>query len=265
MRTAFLRGREHLLTGAVAAVSEGTAAVSLSRGGASKRYAHVDPNEDAAAFARGPLGVLLAVADGHGGCEAAEAAIEDLLARRAPRWTGSAEALAAGWEVEALSALFDAHQAILGRTTRAGGETSRTTVCLALARFPEDFLGFAAIGDSHLFHVSTEVVDLNPARGRAVYLGWAPETPETLAQKCVVGSEGLSGTRALVLATDGLSEPGIGVDDPEGAVADAVARAGEAARDLRPLALARGLVEEALAAQRRRGSGDNVGCAVLWL
>src|SRR5262249_52635469 len=51
MRTGLLRGREHLLLGAVAALAERRVAIALSRGGASKNYSHRDPNEDACAFA----------------------------------------------------------------------------------------------------------------------------------------------------------------------------------------------------------------------
>ena len=49
MRSALLRGREHGLLGAVDAIAEGNAAIALSRGGAAKRYAYREPNEDAAA------------------------------------------------------------------------------------------------------------------------------------------------------------------------------------------------------------------------
>ena len=68
MRTALLRGREHVELGAVAAVAEAGVAIALSRGGAAKRYPHSDPNEDAAGFATADAGVCAAVADGP--CEA---------------------------------------------------------------------------------------------------------------------------------------------------------------------------------------------------
>ena len=68
-----------------------------------------------------------------------------------------------------------------------------------------------------------------------------------------------------VLATDGLSERGIGVEAPAAAVADAVDRAGRTDEPVRPLEAARGTVETALAAQRAQGAGDNVASAVAWL
>ena len=98
MRSALLRGRDHTRLGITAAVAEGRAAIALSRGGAPKSYRHRDPNEDAALFAEGEGGILLAVADGHGGCDAAETAVERLLARFAPAWTdAAAPGLREGW------------------------------------------------------------------------------------------------------------------------------------------------------------------------
>ena len=52
---AALYGRDCQTLGAIDAVSEGHAAIALSRGGARKPYAHVDPNEDSALFAYGAL------------------------------------------------------------------------------------------------------------------------------------------------------------------------------------------------------------------
>ena len=87
MRSALLRGRDHIQLGVTAAVAEGRAAIAISRGGAAKVYRYRDPNEDTALFARGEGGILLAVADGHGGCDAAEMALGKLLASFAPGWT----------------------------------------------------------------------------------------------------------------------------------------------------------------------------------
>ena len=102
MRSALLRGRDHTRLGITAAVAEGRAAIALSRGGAPKSYRYRDPNEDAALFVEGEGGILLAVADGHGGCDAAETAVEKLLARFAPAWTaprrtGAARGLERVW------------------------------------------------------------------------------------------------------------------------------------------------------------------------
>ena len=87
MRSALLRGRDHTRIGITAAVAEGRAAIAISRGGAAKAYRYRDPNEDTALFAQGEGGVLLAVADGHGGCQAAEVVTDKLLASFASEWT----------------------------------------------------------------------------------------------------------------------------------------------------------------------------------
>lgn len=58
-------------------------AVALSRGRHPKPYAHVDPNEDAVLAATGPHAVLLAVADGHLGFDAARAALQAVAERAA--------------------------------------------------------------------------------------------------------------------------------------------------------------------------------------
>jgi hypothetical protein len=97
------------------------------------------------------------------------------------------------------------------------------------------------------------------------FLGWGEETETSLRDKCVIGVEPLAGCHAVLLATDGLSERHVGVADAAGTVAACVASAARADPALRALEAARGLVEAALAAHVRRGSGDNVASAVAWL
>ncbi len=267
MRTAYLRGREHTKLGAVAAIAEGSAAIALSRGGAAKRYAHRDPNEDVAAFAVGEAGVLLAVADGHGGCDAAEIAVERLLERHAKAWTQrEAPALRSAWESTAREAILGANTAILERLAGTGVESARTTLAFALARPDQGWLAFASLGDSHVFRAGGgPVVDLAARDGRLCFLGHAPETEKSLREKCVVGSEALGSARALVLVTDGISERGIGVEVPEDAVADALHAVERRPAELRSLEAARGVVERALDAHRRHDAGDNVSSSVVWL
>ena len=81
-----------------------------------------------------------------------------------------------------------------------------------------------------------------------------------------LGTESLTGVRALVLATDGISEAGIGVDDPAASAAAAV-RAGAGAEDpeLRALETVRALLETGLDAHRQQKAGDNLAIAVGWL
>jgi serine/threonine protein phosphatase PrpC len=264
VRSAVLRGREHALLEAVDAVAEANLAIALSRGGAEKRYPHSEPNEDAAGFALGAEGAFLAVADGHGGFEASEVALEQLLAGAAAQWTEAPAGLdAEGFHRQALAALFDANRAV---RRESGGRRSRTTLSFGvLLRDPPRLL-HAAIGDSHLFLAGAAGVrELAPAGERVGFLGAKLETPEALAPLARIGEAPLAGLRAVVLVTDGLSEEGVGVSDPAAAVADAVRRALRARGGSKALELARGLVESALAEHRRRRSGDNVAVAAAWL
>jgi serine/threonine protein phosphatase PrpC len=267
MRSALLRGRDHTRIGMTAVIAEGRAAIALSRGGAPKAYHHRDPNEDAALFAQGAGGILLAVADGHGGCDASEIVIERLLAEFAPAWTAaSAAGLREAWAEASAQALARLNAAILERVARGAADTARTTLAFALLRPGDDLLAFASLGDSHVFQlVADEVLELGhePER-RACYLGLASETEATLAEKHFSGATALGDTRALVLVTDGLSEQGIGVAVPEDAVAECVAAAARGKPGLAALEAARGLVERALAEHRRHGAGDNVAAAVAW-
>jgi serine/threonine protein phosphatase PrpC len=267
LRVAVLRGREHPELGAVHAVAERNVAVALSRGGAPKRYPHSDPNEDAAGFAFGREGYALAVADGHGGAEAAEIALLHLLGEPAEQWTEEPAPLDARlWRRQALAALTDTNRQIRrdrgGRAARA----ARTTLTLAVALPELGFLFSVAIGDSHLFFVEAAGVrEISPAGDKVGFLGDAYEGPDDLAGIARVDVEPLAGVRAVVLATDGLSERGIGVASPAGAVAEAVRLAEQDRGTARGLVVARALTETALEAHRRNRSGDNVAVSALWL
>ncbi len=264
MRSALLRGREHVLLDAVDAVAEGNVAIALSRGGAAKRYAYREPNEDAAAFAQGEAGVFAAVADGHGGFEASEIALTHLLGEPATQWTEAPGALdAERFRRQALAAIHDASRAI----AREGGrQEARTTLSFAVLVPAAGCLLHAAIGDSHLFLAGESGVrELAPAGEHMGFLGAPDPRLETLARLARVGVTSLAGVRAVVLATDGLSEVGVGVEKPVNAVADALRHAQNTPSGAPALELARRLVETALAAQRRQRSGDNVAVAAVWL
>jgi hypothetical protein len=265
MRTGFLRGREHLVLGAVATLAERRVAIALSRGGAAKTYGHRDPNEDACAFAWSEHAWLVAVADGHWGSGGAELALDRLFERHAARWTSpSAIALADRWFLEVPDVVHDLNHALL-----AAGEAQpigRTTLAVGLARPRDGWWAALLIGDSHLFAVDG-----------ATAQEWSPAAPDDVAfvgdarldraaiERSVRCTVQQGAPRAIVLATDGLSEAGIGVGDPGRAVADSVRAAGEQSPDVRPLATARGVVERALEAQRRNLAGDNVASACIWL
>jgi serine/threonine protein phosphatase PrpC len=268
VRSALLRGREHLELRAVDTISEGPAAIAISAGGARKVYPHTDPNEDAVAFALGSAGVLLAVADGHRGFEASEVLLEHLLAHPAPQWIEAGGASPGSWTRHSLAVLCDANAEILHERLDSEHGRSRTTLALALVLPKEGWLLSASIGDSHLFVVDAEggVRDLAaPREGALYFLGDGEETPESLAAKCRVEALPLAGARAVVLASDGLSEAHVGVADPAAAVADALARARATAPALRAREAVRALLETALEAHRRNASGDNASAAVLWL
>lgn len=267
MRLALLRGRDHLELGAVDAVGEGCAALAITLGGAPKRYAHVDPNEDAALLALGPAGVLAAVADGHHGFEAAEVALEYLASHPAPHWVEPGSVREATWRRQAAAVLEDANRAI--RAERAELEAgARTTLTFALVLPEQGAILHASVGDSHLYRVGVDgsVVDLAaPGDRKPCFLGQGEATAEGLAAQSAIGAAPLAGARAVVLATDGLTQRGIGVEDPAQAVREAIASAAAAPPPLRPLAAARALVERACAAHRAGRSGDNAACAVVWL
>jgi serine/threonine protein phosphatase PrpC len=272
VRSALLRGREHTEIGEVAVEAEERAAVALSRGGASKVYPHRDPNEDAAVFALGPGGVVLAVADAHDGFAASEVALDHLLHHPVGQWTAVEPLDPDAWARHALAALLDANRAILAELDGTEPPGSCTTLALAVVRPAEGRVLFASIGDSHLFLAGPgDAVDLGARATRSLrrelgsfFLGFGPESEESLSHKARIGVEPLSGTRAVLLATDGLSEGGIGVADPRAEVTSCVARATVAAPEVRALVAARGLVEAALDAHVRCGAGDNVAAAVAW-
>jgi hypothetical protein len=267
MNGVVLRGREQILFGGLSAVAEGDAAAVVSRGGAHKRYASVDPNEDVAAFAVGEGGVLLAVADGHFGCEAAEWAVERILERFGSAWTAhAATSVEDHWEEAVAAACLDANAAILDGVARGGRAASQTTLALALVRPRAELLAWASVADSLVFRVTeTAAHALWPGDAAGVFLGDPAASEASLRRHLAAGRERLTGTRAVVLTTDGFAEPGVGVETPEATLVAAAERALRAEPAARPLALARGLVEDALEAHRRHRAGDNVATACLWI
>jgi protein phosphatase 2C-like protein len=266
MRTGLLRGRDHTLIGAVATLSEHRIAIALSRGGAEKNYDYRDANEDACCFALTDHGWLAAVADGHWGCRGAELALERLLERHAPRWTSpSAIALADRWFLEAPDVLSDLNRMLLA-AGNDGDTAGRTTLSLALVRPREGWWAALLMGDSHLFTADGSTVrePYTPTVDGVKFVGDARLDRDSIERGMRCAFEP-NPPPAIVLATDGLSETGIGVAKPSRAVAESVAAARESSGDLRPLAAARGLAERALEAQRRNRAGDNVGTACIWI
>ncbi len=268
MRSALLRGRDHVEIGAIDVIGEGPAAIAISRGGARKTYPHTDPNEDVCAFALGSDGWMLAVADGHSGFEASEVVVEHLLANPAPHWTDGGSDLDGEWNRHAVAALYDANDEVLRERLRGVHFDSATTLCTALIRPTGGQLLVLGVGDSHVFTVDAEGTarELAPGGKRPTwFLGTADESSERLARRCRIESHRLDDTRAVVCVTDGLSEIGIGVDDPTAAVAEAARIAAEADPELRAMRLAREVCQLACDAQEQARSGDNVAVSVAWL
>lgn len=264
MRSALLRGPEHAVLGGIATVAEDALAIALSQGGAAKRYRHREPNEDVAGFAWSEWGAVLAVADGHQGSAAACLALERTIAH-APRWLEREPiALDARFGADAEALVRSIHQQIVSQLAKAG---SRTTLALALARPREGWLGLVSVGDSLLFtHGPAGTRWIRGAeRTNPSFLGTARLEADDLAKATFVDLRPLRGALAVVLATDGFSQPGIGVADPEKAIAQAAQEATRAGADRASLVFARGIVERALDSQKARRSGDNVATAVLWL
>lgn len=276
MRTALLLGHQHHTLEAVAAIAEGPAAITLCRGGAHKTYGHTDPNEDASCFAIGAGGTLVAVADGHHGARGAERALEWLLETVAGTWTSDDPPASSpeAWCEQMARALREIHRAVLVQGESLGVAPAPTTLSLAVVRPGEDLVVHASVGDSHLFLTSRDEGEGNEARDvgwastgkrRCYFLGDSYEGGLLEERQWVVGSESLAGLGAIVVATDGLSERQIGVDDPSAAAVEAVAHGSTAEPHLRPLETCRHLTEAALAAHRKNASGDNIGAAVVWL
>jgi serine/threonine protein phosphatase PrpC len=275
MHTAFLRGRDHQWVGGLELAGIGRAAVALSRGGARKTYSYTDPNEDCVALAVGDGGQLIIAADGHHGELGSEAAVQTILDEFAADWTAArapVEARAA-WRELGLDALLRANRAILEVAGRNQLPPAPTTFVLALLRPADDLLLSLSVGDSHIFAIdegqAIELGGRNPDWKFTPFLGYEEARRELMEEYSVIRLRSLNEVHAVVLATDGLSEPGIGVADPASAVYGIVARVEfeESGRsdDRCAVETCRGVVETALRAHRRQKSGDNVGCSVVWV
>lgn len=262
MTSILLRGRDSLEIGSVAESCAGGIAAALSRGGAPKRYPYVDPNEDAALAARGERGTLVAVADGHWGLRAAERALEVLLAE-VGGWLDGAARGPDAWYQATLAALVAINNDVIA--TRQGNERSRTTLSFALARPAENLLVHASLGDSHLFVVDRIVAAEIPCARKPTFLGARALRASEAEKVGRIGVQPLDAPLAIVAATDGLSEAGIGVADPAGAAYAAVAAANEEAPGGRALATVRALVQASLAAHRENDAGDNIAVSVAWV
>lgn len=267
MRSALLRGRDCDRLGTIETIAEGPAAIALSRGGAPKVYDYVDPNEDACLFAIGEGGVLVALADGHNGEYGARRLIEGIEAELAPAACAARPPSldAAGWCDFLYAGVRAAASGIEEYRAAHQLALAPTTLSLAVIRQREGCWAWCCVGDSHAFRVDAAAAhDLGlrtDESRRGYFLGKPPESWHRDATS--LGFEPLGDTRAVVLASDGLSENGIGLDDPAAAVFEAVTAAREIEPGRRNQWLARELAERANASHRKRRSGDNISTAVV--
>jgi serine/threonine protein phosphatase PrpC len=264
MSAAILLGRSQVEIGAVGEQSGDGYGAALSRGGATKPYAHTDPNEDAVLAARGARGAVVAVADGHWGTRASEVALEIVRAAHLADFLDGPERSADRWYQCVLHLVVAANDAILKAQTDE--QRSRTTFSLALARPADKLLVATSVGDSHLFVGSAAGVrEVLQKTRRVTVLGherWTPSQTERNARFDVCP---LDDADVLVAVTDGLSEQGIGVEDPLAAVTSAVAATRSAPPAARAAQTARAIVDAALAAHVAHRAGDNVSAGVVWL
>lgn len=272
VRSARLDGPAHERIGSIAAIAEERAAITLSRGGASKTYGYIDPNEDSVGFAHGAGGSLAVVADGHHGARGSVRALDVLLDEYAPAWTDASTPFPSceAWEDAARAMLQRVHESLIEQGRELHIAAAPTTLSVALVRPDEDLLLHASVGDSHVFAIAdagraVDVAWATVGSRRTFFLGETYESALLDRGQSVVGSAPIADLEAVVLATDGLSEERIGVEDPAAAVDDAASSARPAAAELRALECARALTERAVAAHVENTSGDNIGVAVLWM
>ncbi len=173
------------------------------------------------------------------------------------------------YSIRSIEALLACNRAILDIAGRTRLPPAPTTFVAALVRPEDDLLLHLSVGDSHVFAVeqgrAMELGGRDPEWRFTPFLGYEEAKPELLEQYAKIGVQRVSQLQAVVLATDGLSEPGIGLEDPGRAVSLAVERAAlDAPLDRRAVDVARDVVEAAMQAHASQKAGDNMGCSVLW-
>lgn len=233
MKGVRLVGSDHRDLGQISSQPVGPrAAVALSRGRHPKGYPSVDPNEDAVLIHTDGERWLMAVADGHWGIDAAEAAVDALASR-------STELLAMDPEVAPEAALRLAAEAVAAIGKRqASTERSRTSLSVAVVG--RGAVYHAGVGDSTLFLVGRTLVRRIAAAG--------PFLGSTQSLRPQTGKHVLHRGVMVLLATDGLTDflgPGW-------------RRRLRRARAETPTNTARALVQAAFAG----GAGDNIAIAV---
>ena len=230
-------------------------AAAMSQGGAPKRYAHTDPNEDGVIAAESSAALLVAVADAHAGHFASSVAIEWLVQNRAEAWLTDPPD-AEQWLDALLDAFVAIEQAIAADNARTS-ERSSTTLALALFDRARDRVLYGNAGDSHIFVVGDAVCDEITGETRGFFLGDASGDRDEIAAHLEHGSVDRGGAFVIVCASDGISSPYIGFDEPAEDVARIVRATPRRAEDV-----ARALMDEACGIQQANDRGDNIAIAV---
>lgn len=221
---------------------------ALSRGRFPKQYEHVDPNEDAVLLAQRRGVLLLAVADGHNGVDAGEAALEGVLSAFNGDWeppraaTSRLAGLVTRAQPHALEALAAAARTAVAERLRRVDDPARraSRTALSLAVVVGDGMHVLTFGDTAVFLVRGRRVRRLGSSGS--FLGARTELPPSTTLR-------LRGDDRVVVASDGCTDfLGRGLDD---------ALLAAAALD-DPVRAARGLVQAAGDA----GAGDNVAVVV---
>jgi len=261
-----LRGRRYGEFGSIGRIACTRSAAAICQGGAAKQYAHTEANEDSVLLAEGNFGVLLAVADAHGGATASEVAIDWLSKHCAERWTCS-DMDKNNWTSEALDCFSSINKVVLGERAEYG-HASQTTLVLCLANLTRGFGLFASAGDSLAFLLGPRGVqsafDVTPSGD--FFLGSIELTLDSLCSNCVVSTRHLEDIDAIILASDGISKKGIGFEEPSRAILDAMrSMPSDLAPQVVAMELADRIVEAARRVQKQNRSGDNisVACAVV--
>ena len=245
-RGVHLRGRNHPALGEVVVEALSPAvAVGLTRGGRDKRYAYTDPNEDVVAAVAGERTTLVAVADGHNGRDASEAAVEVVLEMLGdPPPDGVADD-------ELIDLFVVANHAVQRRTSRPDAVNTSSRTTLAVAIVTDRLVQWASFGDS-------AVLVASPRSGRQLnsprpwFLGY-PLVRSELGQLLDRGRYEPAPGEWIVLATDGFSDFAHPAHlAPAEIVSIALEGRGDATR------ITHRLIQQAI----EGGAGDNVGVAV---
>ena len=237
-------------------------AAALSLGGAPKQYGNAVTNEDAILLCENDNRAFVALVDAHNGPQAGHITLNWLAEQCAVHFTTDSIALC-DWPSVAIEAISSANSLIC-RSNRKHGGSSQTTLAMVLVDFAHSTVLTAGVGDSHVFAItaaSARPVAVSPSAG-TFFLG-NPDSTADLASQCAIEIVDQAGVVAIVLASDGISTPGIGFADPAAEVLEISRTSGMTSSGLRaPLAFAKAIAQSACNVQRGNQSGDNISVAV---